>query len=68
MILETGTWKGKNSVKMIQEALNYADKKGIEFVIMIGEDEMKSGKISVKDMDSGKQTSTTIVQFIKDIT
>ncbi len=31
VILETGTWKGKNSVKMIQEALKHADKKDVRY-------------------------------------
>ena len=31
VILETGTWKGKNSVKMIQEALNHSDKKDVRY-------------------------------------
>ena len=47
--------------------MNYADKQGIEFVIMIGENEMKSGNISVKNMKLGNQISTTITEFIKDI-
>ena len=55
-----------DSSKM-KKQMNYADKKGIEFVIMIGENEMKSGKISVKQMCTGHQKETTISEFIKDL-
>jgi predicted O-methyltransferase YrrM len=30
-ILETGTWKGKNSIKMIQESLKHSDKKDVRY-------------------------------------
>ena len=55
-----------DSSKM-KKQMNYADKKGIEFVIMIGENEMKSGKISVKQMSTGNQKETTVSDFIKEI-
>ena len=44
------------------------DKKGVEFVIMIGENELKSGKISVKEMSTGNQKETTVSEFIREIT
>ena len=55
-----------DSSKM-KKQMNYADKKGIEFVIMIGENEMKSGKISVKQMSTGNQKEITISEFIKEL-
>lgn len=55
-----------DSSKM-KKQMNYADKKGVEFVIMIGENEIKSGKISVKQMSTGNQKETTISEFIKEI-
>ena len=51
----------------MKKQMNYADKKGIEFVIMIGENEMKSGKISVKHMSTGHQKEITISEFIKEL-
>ena len=44
--------------------MNYADKKGVEFVVMIGEDEMNSEKITVKDMKLGNQEQISISEFI----
>ena len=36
--------------------MSYADKLGFPFVILIGEDEIAQGKVSLKDMASGVQT------------
>ena len=55
-----------SSVK-IKKQMTYADNKGVQFVIMIGEDEMKSNTLSVKDMNSGEQNNLTLTQFIKKI-
>jgi histidyl-tRNA synthetase len=33
----------------------YADKIGVPFAVLIGEDEMNAGVLSVKDMRSGEQ-------------
>ena len=30
--------------------MNYANNKGVQYVVMVGEDEMKSGKLSIKNM------------------
>ena len=56
-----------DSSKM-KKQMNYVDKKGVEFVIMIGENELKSGKISVKEMSTGNQKETTVSEFIREIT
>ena len=55
-----------SSVK-IKKQMTYADNKGVQFVIMIGEDEMKSNTLSVKDMNSGEQNNLTLTQFMKKI-
>ena len=55
-----------SSVK-IKKQMAYADNKGVQFVIMIGEDEMNSNTLSVKDMNSGEQNNLTLTQFIKKI-
>lgn len=39
----------------IKKKFSYADKKGVEFVLVIGEDEIKSGKYTLKNMKSGEQ-------------
>jgi histidyl-tRNA synthetase len=49
--------------------LTYADKLGIPYVILIGEEEIESGLLTVKNMKEGKQEKLSIddaVSYIKD--
>jgi len=50
-------------VKM-KKQLDYANKKAIPYVIVIGSDEMKSGKLAFKNMGSGEQKSLNIEEVI----
>jgi histidyl-tRNA synthetase len=43
-----------DAVKMAKQ-FKYADDKGIPYVAIIGENEMKQGIVTVKDMKSGEQ-------------
>ncbi|MGE5473399.1 MAG: histidine--tRNA ligase [Ignavibacteriales bacterium] len=55
--------------KGMKGKLNYANKLGIPFVAIIGEDEIKSGEISLKNMYTGEQRSVRsneIIKIIKD--
>ena len=45
--------------------MNYANNKGVQFVVMIGEDEMKSGQLTVKNMSTGDQKEMSISELIK---
>jgi len=54
------------SAKM-KKQMNYANNKGVQFVIMVGEDEMKSGILSVKNMESGEQSNLNITDLIKEL-
>jgi histidyl-tRNA synthetase len=38
----------------MKKQMNYADKKNIPFVVLVGSEEMKSGKLSVKNMQNRK--------------
>jgi len=51
----------------MKKQMSYADKKGIEFVIMIGENEMESNTITIKNMKLGTQEESTITEFISKI-
>ena len=55
-----------NSSKM-KKQMTYANNKGVQFVIMVGEDEMKSGILSVKNMESGEQSNLNISDLIKQL-
>ena len=45
--------------KKFKQKLSYADKLGIPFTVFLGEDEIKSGLITVKDMASGEQATAS---------
>lgn len=44
----------------LKPQMKYADKIGAKFVLVLGDDEITSGKIRVKNMQSGEQTETTL--------
>ena len=48
--------------KKFKGKIGYADKIGVPFAVIIGEDEEKEGVVSVKDMRSGQQQKLTPVQ------
>jgi histidyl-tRNA synthetase len=52
-------------IAKIKKSFEYADKKGINFVAVIGSEEIKSGLISLKDMISGSQEEFTLDQLGK---
>jgi histidyl-tRNA synthetase len=54
------------SAKM-KKQMTYANNKGVQFVIMVGEDEMESGILSIKNMESGEQSNLNITDLIKQL-
>jgi len=55
--------------KKFKAKIGYADKLGVPFVIFLGEDEIASGTVSLKDMRSGEQISlpmTEVAFFVSD--
>jgi histidyl-tRNA synthetase len=48
----------------LKKQMEYANRKNISYVILIGKDEMESGKITVKDMRSGEQQLHTLEEVI----
>ena len=51
----------------MKKQMSYADKKSVEFVLMIGENEMESNTITIKNMKLGTQEESTITEFITKI-
>ena len=45
--------------------MNYANDKAIKFVALIGENEIKENKVSLKNMETGEQTSVEIEEIEK---
>ena len=50
--------------KKISKQFDYANKKQIPFVVVIGEEEMKSGELTLKEMHSGEQKKAKIEEII----
>ena len=48
----------------MKKQMGYADKKGIPYVVLVGETEMQEGVISLKNMSSGEQTNLHIEEVI----
>lgn len=44
----------------MKKQMNYADKKGVQYVVLVGEDEIASGNLTIKNMNEGTQQSLTI--------
>lgn len=49
----------------LQKQMKYADAKQIPFVVLIGEEEMQSGKLTLKNMQSGEQEKLSVEEIIK---
>ncbi len=49
----------------IDKQLKYGNKKGIPYVVIIGADEVKVGKVSLKNMKTGEQEMITIEEVMK---
>ena len=50
--------------KKIAKQFDYANKKQIPFVIVIGGDEMKTGELTLKNMSSGEQTKMKVDEIV----
>jgi histidyl-tRNA synthetase len=53
------------SAAKLKKQMSYADNKNIPFVILIGDSEMSSGLLTLKDMQSGAQQQVTIEEIIQ---
>lgn len=51
--------------KALRKQLDYANKKGIQFVLMIGSDEIENGIFELKDMKEGSQVSLGTIELLE---
>ncbi|HSX45414.1 MAG TPA: ATP phosphoribosyltransferase regulatory subunit, partial [Candidatus Saccharimonadia bacterium] len=63
-------YKGVNvavdsSSRKVGDKLKNAGKKAIPYVLIVGEEELKSGKLKLKDLASGKETVATAADIVK---
>ena len=47
--------------------MNYANAKAVQFVVLVGENEMESGVLTVKNMNTGEQSELNISELIKQL-
>jgi histidyl-tRNA synthetase len=52
----------------LKKQMEYAHRRNIPFVILVGKDEMESGVLTVKDMRSGEQQKCSTAELIKLLT
>ena len=52
-----------SSAKM-KKQMTFANNKGIKYVVLVGSNEMESGKLTVKNMETGEQENLTIEELI----
>lgn len=48
----------------IKKQMQYADKKAVKFVVIIGEEELNSGKVTLKNMESGEQSTLSFEELV----
>jgi histidyl-tRNA synthetase len=48
----------------MKKQMSYADDKKIPFVVIVGGDEMQSGQLTLKNMESGEQEKLSIENII----
>ncbi len=51
----------------MKKQMKYADQKNIPYVVVVGEEEMKSGRLSFKNMQSGEQEKVNFNELIERI-
>jgi len=49
----------------LKKQMGYADGKGIPYVLLVGDEEVSSGQLSLKDMESGEQVQVTESELIQ---
>lgn len=51
----------------LEKQLKYADKKGIPFVLIIGEEEVKQNKVTLKNMQTGENQLVSLAEVVNKI-
>ena len=59
-------WGKVKNVK-IKKQMDYANQKGVDYIIIIGDEEVKSNIFKLKDMKTGDQSSIDISNLLTEI-
>ncbi|MDY3520535.1 histidine--tRNA ligase [Riemerella anatipestifer] len=49
----------------LKKQFTYAEKKGIPYIVFVGEEEIKNKQVSIKNLETGEQNSLTLEDFLK---
>ncbi len=49
----------------MQKQMKYANDRGVQYVAIVGDEEMEKGIIKLKNMESGDQVEVTILELIE---
>ncbi|RLG19313.1 hypothetical protein DRN67_03045 [Candidatus Micrarchaeota archaeon] len=53
--------------RKLKKQFEYVDSKGIEYMAIVGEREVKAGKITLRDMKRGTEKSLTFEDALKEL-
>ena len=51
----------------MKKQMSYANSKGIPFVALVGENEMKEGKVTLKNMETGEQKLVSPDELVNEL-
>ena len=51
----------------MKKQMGYANSKNIPFVVLVGENEMNEGKVTLKNMETGEQRLVTAQELIEEL-
>jgi len=54
-------------VAKMKKQMNYANKRSIPFVVLVGEEEMNSNVFTLKNMNSGEQSKVSLGELIASV-
>jgi histidyl-tRNA synthetase len=53
--------------RSVKAAMRQADKRKVEWVILVGDDEIQQGKVTLKNMKTGEQRLESLEEVVKQV-
>ena len=57
----------QNTNTKIKKQMDYANQRGIDFVVIVGQEELNKNKFKLKDMSSGKESSFDLKNIVSEL-
>ena len=67
MIKTVNIEKATNSPRGLKAQMKYADKIGAKFTVVLGDNEIETGKVKLKDMSSGSETEIKLDEICEEL-